>query len=63
MDKATRMVDALHRFNQAKLSPFEQKLIRESTESESILWPLIYQIEAAIRKHSQWQSVVVRNRL
>nr|CAG4642444.1 EOG090X04EN [Evadne anonyx] len=63
MDKATHMVDALHRFNQAKLSPFEQKLIRESTESESILRPLRYQIEAAIRKHSQWQPVVGRNRL
>jgi len=63
MDKATHMVDALHRFNQAKLSPFEQKLIRESTESESILRPLRYQIEAAIRKHSQWEPVVVRNRL
>jgi hypothetical protein len=39
-----------------KISPFEQKLVRESTEAESVLRPLRQQLEAAFRKHSQWMD-------
>nr|CAG4641614.1 EOG090X04EN [Eurycercus lamellatus] len=58
IEKANRMIDALHRFNQVKLSPFEQKLIQASTsaEAENILRPLKFQLEAALRKHSQWSE-------
>ena len=40
----------------AKLSPYEQKLIQASTssEAENILKPLKFQLQAALRKHSQW---------
>nr|CAG4649250.1 EOG090X04EN [Scapholeberis mucronata] len=58
VEKVTRMVDALHRFNQAKLSPYEQKLIQASTSSEAdnILRPLKFQLQAALKKHSQWSE-------
>jgi len=56
LEKANRMIDALQRFDQAKLRTFEQKLIRESSESESILSPLRYQMHVAISKHSQWMA-------
>lgn len=42
--------------SKVKLSPFEQKLARESTESEAVLRPLRQQLDAAIRKHSQWMD-------
>nr|CAH0099157.1 unnamed protein product [Daphnia galeata] len=55
VQKTNRMIDALHKFNQAKLSPYEQKLIQASTssEAENILKPLRFQLQAAIKKHSQ----------
>ncbi|EFX83821.1 hypothetical protein DAPPUDRAFT_301632 [Daphnia pulex] len=55
VQKTNRMIDALHKFNQAKLAPYEQKLIQASTssEAENILKPLRFQLQAAIRKHSQ----------
>ncbi|XP_057381031.1 general transcription factor IIH subunit 1-like [Daphnia carinata] len=55
VQKTNRMIDALHKFNQAKLTPYEQKLIQASTssEAENILRPLRFQLQAAIRKHSQ----------
>nr|CAG4646969.1 EOG090X04EN [Megafenestra aurita] len=58
VEKANRMVDALHRFSQAKLTPYEQKLIQASTssEAENILRPLKFQLQAALRKHSQWSE-------
>nr|CAG4650895.1 EOG090X04EN [Simocephalus serrulatus] len=58
VEKANRMVDALHRFNQAKLTPYEQKLVQASTSSEAdnILRPLKFQLQAALRKHSQWSE-------
>lgn len=58
IEKVGRMVEALHRFGQAKLSPFEQRLIQASTsaEADNILRPLKFQLEAALRKHSQWSE-------
>nr|CAG4639101.1 EOG090X04EN [Daphnia magna] len=55
VQKTNRMIDALHKFNQAKLTPYEQKLIQASTssEAENIIRPLRFQLQAAIRKHSQ----------
>lgn len=43
---------------QAKLTPYEQKLIQASTSSEAdnILRPLKFQLQAALRKHSQWSE-------
>ena len=58
IEKVNRMIDALHKFSQNKLSPFEHRLIQASTsaEADNILRPLKFQVEAALRKHSQWSE-------
>lgn len=47
--------ELLFLIKQAKLTPYEQKLIQASTssEAENIIRPLRFQLQAAIRKHSQ----------
>nr|CAG4646182.1 EOG090X04EN [Macrothrix elegans] len=42
----------------AKISLFEQRLIQASTssEAENVLRPLKFQLQAALRKHSQWSE-------
>nr|CAG4640782.1 EOG090X04EN [Eulimnadia texana] len=54
MEKANKMAETLQRFSQLKVSPFEQTLVRETSEAQQILKPLRQQIDAAFKKQAQW---------
>nr|CAG4643877.1 EOG090X04EN [Lepidurus arcticus] len=55
-EKATKMYEALQRFNQVKLAPFEQKITRESPEGQKVMRHIRLQLDAAFRKYSQWNE-------
>lgn len=59
--KAERMHEALHRFKEAKLEPFEQRALTEFAPLGASLTQHLNQLlESASRKYTKWQEIRTR---